>query len=320
MDIALALGGGGVRGIAHLGVIDCLERHGYKIRAVSGTSMGGLIGAVYAAGIKIPDITTAIKNFNLVQLYRRRPEDGPAILGHASLVEVLSELLHEATFDDLIIPFACTAVDINSSKEVYLKEGSLMDAVLATSAFPGVLPPRKVGDALLVDGAILDPVPVALARSLAPGLPVIAVALQPATEDWGSVPEANIIETAPLPIPSSILHGFTHLRIGQAMRIFAQSMDINSRMVAELRLKIDRPDVIIRPDVVRFGIFEMVNPDILVKIGVQAATIRLDEIQKAVSWRGKVNRLLRRITPIDEPTVLKKEAAVCPYTGHPEVD
>ena len=320
MDVALALGGGGLRGLAHLGVIECLENHGYSIRAVAGTSIGGLVGAAYAAGIKNPDIIRVIKNFNMTALYRRRPDDGPAILGHASLVEALSSLLNDCTFDELAIPFACTAVDINSCKEVYLKHGSVMDAVLATSAFPGVLPPRKAGDALLVDGGVLDPVPVALARSLAPGLPIIAVVLQPATEDWGSMPEANIIDTAPLPIPSQLLHGFTHLRIGQAMRIFAQSMDINSRMVAELRLKIDRPDVIIRPDVVRFGMFEMVDPDVLVRIGVKATMTQLSEIKKAVSWQGKVNRLLRRITPIDEPTVLKKEADARPYEGHPEAD
>lgn len=320
MDITLALGGGGIRGIAHLGVIECLESQGFKIRAIAGTSIGGLVGGVYAAGVKLPDIVEALDNFSMSTLYRRRPKDGPSLLGHANLVEVLSALLGNRTFADLDIPFGCTAVDLINCKEVYLKEGPVLDAVLATSAFPGVLPPHETKDALLVDGGILDPVPVNLARSLAPGLPVIAIVLQPSTEDWGKVPEANIIDTTPLPIPSTILHGFSHLRIGQAMRIFAQSMDINSRMVTELRLKIERPDVIIRPDVVRFGMFESVDTDILMEIGKSAVMSQLNELQRAVSWQGRLSRLLPRITPINEPVVLKQDSTINPLTGSLEND
>ncbi len=306
MDISLALGGGGTRGISHLGVVECLRNNGFRIKAIAGTSIGSLIGAVTAAGVEVPDIIWAIQKLDVAALYRRRPDDGPSILGHGGMIDALSSLLHDYTFADLDIPFGCTAVDINSSREVYLTSGSLLDAVLASSAFPGVLPPRKMGNALLVDGAILDPVPVNLARKLAPGLPVVAVVLQAAPEDWGAIPEANIIDTAPLPlpIPAQILQGFTRMRLGQAARIFTQSMDINSRMVAELRLRIDKPDVIIRPDVMQFGIFELVDAEKLISIGVEAAQAKIDEIRTAASWRGKVNRIFRKITPIDEPSLV----------------
>jgi NTE family protein len=320
MDICLALGGGGTRGIAHLGVIDCLESNGFRICSVAGTSIGALVGGLYAAGCTTEKIKQTLQSFDMTDLYRRRHEDGPSLLGAAGLVEALSDLLRTITFADLRIPFACTAVDINSSKEVFLKQGSVMEAVLASSAFPGVLPPYQVGDALLVDGGILDPVPVALARSLSPSLPVIAVVLQPCAEDWGRMPEANIMDTAPMPIPlpSSIIHTFSRLRIGQAMRIFTQSMDINSRMVAELRLKIDRPDVIIRPDVVQFGMFEMVDADKLIEKGTAAAQNQLKEIRQAASWHGNVNRFFRRITPINEPTVLKQDKPVAESDNTPE--
>ncbi|HMN61518.1 MAG TPA: patatin-like phospholipase family protein [Anaerolinea sp.] len=307
MDISLALGGGGTRGISHLGVIDCLEKNGFRIRAVAGTSIGSLIGAVYAAGKPIPEVLQRIHKIDRAALYRRRPEDGPSLLGHAGLIETLSDLLDDCTFDDLKTPFGCPAVDLNRLKEVYLTQGSVINAVLASSAFPGVLPPRPMGDALLVDGAILDPVPVNLARKLAPGIPVVAVALQSAPEDWGTVTEANVIDTAPLPIPipSQIIQGFSRLRIGQAVRIFTQSMDINSRMVAELRMKIDKPDVIIRPDVMQFGLFELVDPDILFEKGREAARARLPEIRRAVSWRGRVRRVINRISPVDAPELLE---------------
>jgi len=306
MDISLALGGGGTRGISHLGVIDCLEKNGFRIRAVAGTSIGSLIGAVYAAGKAIPDILQRIHKIDPAALYRRRPEDGPSLLGHAGLIEALSDLLDDCTFEDLKIPFGCAAVDLNRLREVYLTQGNVINAVLASSAFPGVLPPRSLGDALLVDGAILDPVPVNLARKLAPGIPVVAVALQSAPEDWGAVTEANIIDTAPLPlpIPSQIIQGFSRLRIGQAVRIFTQSMDINSRMVAELRMKIDKPDVIIRPDVMQFGLFEMVDPEKLFQKGIESAEKSLPEVRRAVSWRGRVRRVFKRLSPVDVPELL----------------
>ncbi len=307
MEITLALGGGGIRGIAHLGVIEVLEANGFKVRAVAGTSFGGLVGAAYAAGISPAEIVRAIKSFNMGTLARRRPEDGPALLGHASLVDVLSSLLHGTRFGELHIPFACTAVDLTTCKEVHLKDGLVIDAVLATSAFPGVLPPRKAGKSLLVDGGVLDPVPVALARSLKPGLPVVAVALQPPPEEWGKAPEADFIETTPMPIPAPIIHGLSNLRIGQAMRIFAQSMDINSRMLTELRLRIDRPEVLIRPDVIRFGIFESADADALIELGRKAAAAHLGELRKAVSLEGRIRRLLRPITPVDTPGVLRED-------------
>lgn len=306
MDISLALGGGGTRGFSHLGVIQCLEANGFHIRAVAGTSIGSLIGAIYAAGYKPDEIKRIIASFHIHDLYRRRPEDGPAILGHAGLMEALSGVLGEFTFSDLVVPFACTAVDINTSKEVYLNSGKVLDAVLASSAFPGVLPPKELQGSLLVDGGVLDPVPVLLARSLAPDLPIVAVALQPAAEDWGSSSEANIIDTAPLPLPHQILQGFSRLRIGQAMRIFTQAMDINARMVTELRLKIDRPDVIIRPKVIQFGMFEMADITTLVELGHQATYEKLEEIRKSASFRGRFNRLFKQITPISEPTILKE--------------
>ncbi len=305
MDICLALGGGGTRGFSHLGVISRLEQSGFKIRAITGTSIGSLIGGVYAAGVKIPDIVRTIHKINTAALYKRRPDDGPALLGHAGMIDALSDLLENKTFADLKIPFGCTAVDINSSKEVYFTSGSVLDAVLASSAFPGVLPPRKMGNALLVDGAILDPVPVNLLRSLAPGIPIVAVTLQAAPEEWGSIPQGNIIESAPLPIPipAQIIQGLSKLRIGQAVLIFTQSMEINSRMLTELRLKIDQPDVIIRPNVMQFGLFEMLNPEKLIQIGEEAAQEKISEIRTAVSWRGSVNRFFKKLSPIEAPVL-----------------
>ena len=106
MNVALALGGGGVKGIAHIGVIDRLESHGFHIAAIAGTSAGSMVGAAYASGHTPLEILAAISNVNAAYLYRRGPDDGPSLLGSAGLVETLSALLKGKQFSDLRIPLS----------------------------------------------------------------------------------------------------------------------------------------------------------------------------------------------------------------------
>jgi NTE family protein len=310
MDIALALGGGGYKAVAHIGVLDRLENYGFKIRAIAGTSAGGLIGAAYAAGNPPQEILKAVQSLDPAKLYRRHNDDGPSILGHAGLVEILTAMVGQKFFTDLKIPFGCTAVDLNSSREVYLRDGKVIDAAEATMAIPGVLPPTQDGTALLVDGAVLDPVPVALARILAPDLPIVAVVLTPAGDDWDQIPPNDILvsSTLPIPLPGPILHSISRMRIGQAMRIFYQSLEISSMMVTELRLKIDKPDVIIRPVVYSVGLFELADPVQMVAAGQNAVDDQLRNLRRETSWRGRVDRFFRQISPVNEPDVLRRSA------------
>jgi NTE family protein len=309
MDIALALGGGGIKGTAHIGVIDRLEKLGFKIRAIAGTSAGGLMGAAYAAGNSAMEILKVVQNLDAATMYRRHSDDGPSILGHAGLVDGLSILLGERTFADLQIPFACTAVDLNTSREIYLQDGKVMDAAVATMAVPGILPPIRSGNFLLVDGGVLDPVPVGLARILAPDLPIIAVVLSPEIGEWEHIPFNHKFGAGPLPIPvpSSIINSFSRMRFGQALRIYSQSLEISTRMMTEMRLKIDRPDVILRPEVAGIGLFDRVDPLVLVEAGRKSVDEHLNELLRETSWLGKVNRLLRRIRPIEEMMVLGRK-------------
>jgi NTE family protein len=306
MDIALALGGGGIKGGAHIGVIDRLENLGFKIRAIAGTSAGGLMGAAYAAGNSPLKILKTIHDIDSAEMYRRNPGDGPSIMGHAGLVNALVGLLEDKTFADLAIPFACTAVDLNSSREIYLREGKVLDAAIATMAVPGILPPVQRGGALLVDGGVLDPVPVCLARLLAPHLPIIAVVLSPDVEAWERSPKSEILENSALPIPglTPILHSFSRLRFGQALKIFSQSLNINTMMMTELRLNIDRPDVILRPDVSGIGLFDRPDMIAMVESGRKAVDAQLSQLYREVSWRGKVDRIFRHYRPINVPMVL----------------
>lgn len=320
MEISVALGGGAIRGLAHIGILEKLEANGFTIKAVAGTSVGGLIGSVVAAGYSPQELQKILAQINMSTLYRRRPQDGASILGTSGLYSALTGLLGAKTFDDLRIPFACTAVDINSSREVYLTQGRVVDAVLATIAFPGVLPPVQRGDALLVDGGVLDPVPVLLARRLAPDVPVLAICLNPAADEWDKNPEGNLFEasSAALDLPVGLVQSFSKIRLAQAIEIFARSMDISMRLATELRLLADKPDFVLRPNVYKYNLFEMVDPSELIEIGRNSLDEALPQIHQAFSWRGKVDRLIRTITPIETPGIIR--TSLNPNDEHPEPD
>lgn len=294
MDISVALGGGGIKGVAHVGVLECLEDAGFKIRAVAGTSAGGLLGSIYAAGVSPKEILAIVNRMDQQHMYQRHAKDGPSLLGYAGLTNMLVEVLGDCTFHDMKTPFACTAVDTRTSREIYLNEGRVVDAVLATIAVPGIFPPKMRGDMELIDGSVLDPVPVHLARCLAPNLPVVAVALNPERERWNQLPEFNITSPVPLPIPSPIIDGIARMRIAQAFRIFVHSMDISSRMLTELRLEVDQPEVIIRPDVHQYGLLDAVVPEKLILEGYRAAENAIPEIHKALSWKRSMMRFWKQ--------------------------
>src|SRR5215510_13567034 len=177
MDITLALGGGGSKGNAHIGVIRRLEKKGFRIKAITGTSFGGLVAVFYALGYSPDEIEEMFASRDQTQLYGHISNDGSSLLGLAGTTAFLEEVIGNRTFDDLKLPCILTATDLNSGKEVFLSQGSLVEAILSTIAMPGVFPARRVDGVELVDGGTLDPVPVVAARSLAPKLPVVAVVL-----------------------------------------------------------------------------------------------------------------------------------------------
>jgi NTE family protein len=285
MEISIALGGGGVRGGAHIGVLRRLEADGYQIKALAGTSAGGLVGAVYAAGYSCSEILARFQQVDQMHLFGSRHVEGPAILGTAGIHGVMEEMLGETTFEDLKIPFAVTAVDIHSGKEVILSEGRVVDALMATIALPGVFPPQVWGEYYLVDGGVLDPVPVLPARSLAPLLPVVAVVLTRANEE--------LDRPSFLPQGPQILQRVARLRLAQALSLFLQSVDIGSRAIAELRLKIDKPDVIIRPNMHDIGFLDPVDIVEVAAYGESAAGKALPDLERATRWSNQLARRLR---------------------------
>lgn len=287
MDITLALGGGGAKGNAHIGVLRLLDREGFRIRAIAGTSAGGLWGSFYAAGYSPDEIEAGLSQVDPDTIYSRSSGDGPAMMGLSGVRKILQEKLGKLTFDQLRIPFAVTAVDIDLAEQVILREGPVVDAVLATIAVPGIFPPKHINGRMLVDGGVLDPVPVALARRLAPGLPVVAVVLSPQMEQWNGPVKPRLFESLPF-----LSQYFARLRIAQAFNIFVRSVDIGGVMMTELRLQIEKPDVVIRPDVPQIGLMDRVDVYEVANLGEKAAQAALPDLRRAVSWRGRLSRRL----------------------------
>lgn len=286
MDISVALGGGGAKGNSHIGVLRRLEKEGYHIRAVAGTSFGGIVAVLYAAGYRPDQIEELFLKVDQAKLYGRRPHEGPALLGLGGVSQWLDEVLGARTFDDLELPCAVTAVDLKCGCEVILSEGPVKDALLSTIALPGIFPSLRMNDWELVDGGVLNPVPVSVARSLAPALPVVAVVLtapigQPA-RTWG-VPVPDIV-------PRVIVDRISRLNVAQAMDIFMRSIDIGNRAMAEYRLAVDAPEVLVRPDVVNIDLLDRVDPREVALRGEQALEAVLPDLKRAVSWPARLGR------------------------------
>lgn len=301
MEISIALGGGGVRGVAHIGVLRALEYHGFEIKAIAGTSAGGLVGSVYAAGFSTEEIEAEVNDLDKNRSFDRRPDDHPSLLGMSGIANKLSELLADRTFDELEIPFAATAVSLHSGKEIILREGKVIDAVLATIAIPGVFPSQEIGGRVLMDGGVLDPVPVQVARWMRPDLPVVAVMLHKLPEGW----DANDIEfPMPIPGPSSITERLTKLRPVQAFKIFSRSIDVSSKHLTELSMELYKPEVIISPPVGHIGILQNINTREIIQTGIDATEQTLNKIKAEANWMKKIQRQVKhRVKPDECPEI-----------------
>jgi NTE family protein len=288
MNITLALGGGGAKGNSHIGVIRRLEKEGFKIEAVAGTSFGGVVAVFYALGYAPDEIENIFDTLDQTQLYGHAPDEGPSLLGLGGVTKWLTDVIGDKTFDDLKLPCVVTAADLKCGCEVILSKGSLVDAILATVAVPGIFPARIMGEWELVDGGVLDPVPVAPARALKPDLPVIAVVL--------TTPMGIPAQTWNLPVPEyfprQLVERITKLRYAQALDIFLRSLDMVDRAVTEYRLAVDKPELILRPQVSDIDLLDRVDVRAVAMKGEEVVEAALPELKKLFAWQNRLRRAI----------------------------
>jgi NTE family protein len=288
MNITLALGGGGAKGNSHIGVIRRLQQEGFIIKAVTGTSFGGIVAVFFALGYSPDEIEDMFAALDQKQLYGQGVDETPSWLGLGGATKWLKEIIGNRTFDDLKIPCILTAADLMSGREVLLSQGSLVDALLGTIAVPGILPAKRIGDLELVDGSTLDPVPVAPARLLKPKLPVVAVVL--------SSPMGKPAQTWNIPVPEylplTLIDRLSKRRYSQALDVFLRSLDMVTRAVAEYRLEVDKPEIIIRPLVTDIDILDYVDVHVVIRKGEEAVDAALPELKKLFSWSNRLRRVI----------------------------
>lgn len=272
--ISLALGGGGSKGITHVGVIKALLENGIEIDSIAGTSIGSIVAAIYSKGYTVEEMIDLFKGIDQSKLFSFPFADGPGFLGYRGVKEFLDQALGDVTFQDLKIKCTIISVDLNTDSVVEMTTGIVKDAILASIAVPGFFPPQFVDGMTLVDGGVMDPVPVRSARKMSPGLPVIAVSLStrilsdtPLTQQPGSIG-----------FNSLLVNQISRTNLSKTFKVLVDSIDSSSRQVTELRLQIDQPDIIMRPSVSKIGLLDPVNIDEMVQLGKEAVEVEIGKI------------------------------------------
>ncbi len=300
--IGLALGSGGARGAAHTGILKVLEREGIRPTIVAGSSIGSLIGAAYVVGKPTVDMEKEWLAVGVSKVLRGFMPTFPSAglsSGH-ELRKLLHGLFGDVAIEDLPMPFAAVACDIDTGEPVVLRTGPLVDAVLASTAIPGIFFPVRRGSRILVDGGMVDPVPVSVCRALGADI-VIAVDITarpvPTTPGgrnvWNRIGHhvhdglsqqtwlpANLTEwldaafrerpERPLPGLYSILN---------------QSISILLQEIVRQRLVLDPPEVLIRPELSLTILgFRQAKEGILA--GEQAAEAALPQLRLALAERS----------------------------------
>ncbi len=237
LRLGLALGGGGARGFAHLGVLKVLAREGLHADVVAGTSMGGLIGAGYAAGFPVEKIEQEVvglaQRTTLFRLADRIPTL-QALLSGKRFENYLAESMGaDRTFDDLRRPLALVAADLVTGREVVLKSGPLVPAMRATMSLPGIFAPVEMGRYRLADGALLNNVPADRARELGAEV-VLAVDVLPYFPE-NRLGEAPRVEALELPF------------VPPGVRDVWQAGFVAVAALTARNLERSKPEVVVRP-------------------------------------------------------------------------
>ncbi|MEI7035270.1 patatin-like phospholipase family protein [Fulvimonas yonginensis] len=245
--VALALGAGGAKGLAHIGALEELERQGYAVGAIAGTSMGALIGGIYAMG-KLDvyrDWVCQLARLDVLRLVDWTFRGG--LIKGEKIIGTLRELIGDARIEELPLAFTAVATDIDREREVWLSRGQLFDAIRASIAIPTVFRPYLLEGRRLVDGALLNPVPVTpLIRERVDH--VIAVSLDGPT--GRRAPEQDADASAgqrPGLLGRLFAHGEDKPRVHEpgVLELLTHAMDLMQSNLSRLRLAAYEPDLLI---------------------------------------------------------------------------
>ena len=244
-SVSLVLGSGGARGLAHIGIIRYLEENGYEIRSISGCSMGALIGGFYAAGKldNYADWLTGLDTFGMVKLLDFKGSGG--LVSGETLMNEMKRLIGEHQIEALPIKYTAVASDVKGEKEIWINHGSLLDAIRASISLPLFFTPYHLNGRDLIDGGVLNPVPIAPTFNDKTDLTIavnlggnIDLSLNEVVEDEADTFHEKVIEyLKDIAIPDSFTSQTSMIKIAD------QSFDAMQGTIARMKLSAYPPDI-----------------------------------------------------------------------------
>lgn len=299
--VSLVLGSGGARGLAHIGVIECLTEHGYTIRSIAGSSMGALIGGIYAAGEleAYKHWVTALSKTDVFRLLDLS-FGWSGIFKGDRIIDKLRHLIGDRNIEDLPISFTAIATDVEHEKEVWLSKGPLFDAIRASIAVPMVFTPVEIGGVRLVDGGVINPVPIAPTLRDRTDL-IIAVNVNGLAPDVGAAARAEGLKRK-RPHDTREDAGYRE-RIGSFISdlagrirspapetwdmfdVMTRSLDTMQNTIARLKLAAYSPDLTITISREAANMFEFYRARELIELGRESAAQMVKQLPRDTSER-----------------------------------
>lgn len=291
--VGIALGGGSARGWAHIGVLKALADEKVEVDVVAGTSIGALVGGCWLGGRlpELEDFARAVTKRRMLQLMDFSLS-GKGLIGGNRLGALLNEHLGEARVQDLPKAFTAVATELGTGHEIWLSSGSLVEAMRASYCLPGVFTPIRVGGRWLVDGALVNPVPVSVCRALGARL-VIAVNLGTDTFGRGTVihhtAPPNPVDHLPDMVPADIPPVPSRFRLSRPggtdglpgiPGVMMEAFNIIQDRITRARLAGDPPDVTIGPRLGRIGLFDFHRASEAIEAGYEAGRRQVAEIRE----------------------------------------
>ncbi|MEE8500052.1 MAG: patatin-like phospholipase family protein [Kiloniellales bacterium] len=302
--IGLALGSGVARGWAHLGVLRALERYGFKPDMLAGTSVGAMVGGTYLAGHgqTLEDWARHLSKVRIISYLDFRVRAG-GMFGGRHLVQAMEEHMGGLTIEDLDTPFAAVATDLVTGHEVWLRKGDLIEAMRTSFSLPGVFEPVRVEGRWLVDGALVNPVPVSVCQAMGAQM-VIAVNVNAdllGKERRGDMAVPSIagfdllqeLESGKTTAPGSKLGALTRRVFRREpsrpslFGVMISSLGIVQDRITRSRLAGEPPDVHITPRLGHVGLFEFDRAEEIIDEGEAAVERALPDLRDALAIFGR---------------------------------
>lgn len=293
--IGLALGSGAGRGWAHIGVIRALMAEGIRPDIVAGTSIGALVGGVWLAGHLdvLEDWARGLNRMRILR-YLDLSLSAGGLIGGRRLTRLLNDNLGDMRVEDLDVPFAAVATELETGHEIWLRRGTLVDALRASYALPGVFTPHEIDNQALVDGALVNPVPVSVCRAFGARL-VIAVNLNadmfgsrrtPSSAQAGAAADGNGSNGGNGGNLLSQLFGQAEGAPG-LFNVMVASLGILQDRISRSRLAGDPPDVTIAPKVGHIGLLEFDQAPDAIAAGEEAVRQTMPTLRAALAVLGE---------------------------------